>query len=115
MIKAELYNRIADLMCSENRDDPASCKANALKALQCVDVWVAGVIGKNNKTGYKYQDNDLRIAKNLLRRTQRQRAEISTEPTEERHGELGGDCLSYLGHQGGLRDKNICIRCHQKI
>src|SRR5689334_7879102 len=45
MAKQELYNRIADLMCAENRDDPAACKANALKALQCVDEWVAGVIG----------------------------------------------------------------------
>jgi hypothetical protein len=71
-------------MCAENRTDPAACKANALKALQRVDVWVADVIGKNDKTGHQYHNNDLRIAKNYLRRTQRKRAEISSEPTEEK-------------------------------
>jgi hypothetical protein len=86
MTKAQLYNRIADLMCAENRTDPTACKANALKALQDVDAWVAEVIGKNDKTGHLYHNNDLRIAKNYLRRTQRKRAEIPAALIEEVEG-----------------------------
>src|SRR5689334_10992016 len=81
MTKAELYDRIADLMCAENRTDPAACKANALKALEAVDEWVVEVIGEGKpqilrKTRFEY-DNGWCDGREKLRAEQHERAGIA--------------------------------------